>query len=159
MDILWVVVASGFMVAGIIGSIVPLVPGPPLSYVGLLVLQLREESPFSVKFMLIWLAVVVIVAMLDYAVPLYGTKKFGGSKYGVWGCAVGLIAGLWFGPIGIIIGPFLGAFMGELLANNQSEKALWAAVGSFVGFAFSTLLKLVTCLVMAWYFVKGIVNA
>jgi uncharacterized protein YqgC (DUF456 family) len=156
MDLLWTVIASCLMIAGIIGSVVPFLPGPPLSYGGLLVLQLREVTAFSTKFLLIWLAIVVVIVVLDYVVPIYGTKKFGGSKYGMWGCTIGLIAGFWFGPIGIIAGPFVGAFIGELLANNESDRALKAALGSFIGFMFSTLLKLVTCLVMGWYFIKAL---
>jgi uncharacterized protein len=156
MDVVWLVVACGFMIAGIIGSVVPLLPGPPLSYVGLLVLQLREQPAFTVKFLLIWLAVVLVVATLDYVVPLYGTKKFGGTRYGLWGCAIGLIAGFWLGPMGLIIGPFVGAFVGELIASNQSAQAFRAALGSFIGFVFSSLLKLVTCIVMAWYFVRAL---
>ncbi len=156
MDLLWTVIASCLMIAGIIGSVVPFLPGPPLSYGGLLVLQLREVTAFSTKFLLIWLAIVVVIVVLDYVVPIYGTKKFGGSKYGMWGCTIGLIAGFWFGPIGIIAGPFIGAFVGELLANNESDRALKAALGSFIGFMFSTLLKLVTCLVMGWYFIKAL---
>lgn len=156
MDLLWTVIASCLMIAGIIGSVVPFLPGPPLSYGGLLVLQLREVTAFSTKFLLIWLAIVVVIVVLDYVVPIYGTKKFGGSKYGMWGCTIGLIAGFWFGPIGIIAGPFVGAFVGELLANNESDRALKAALGSFIGFMFSTLLKLVTCLVMGWYFIKAL---
>lgn len=155
MDLLWTVIASCFMIAGIVGSVVPFLPGPPLSYVGMLILQLRETTAFSTKFLLIWLAIVIVIVVLDYLVPVYGTKKFGGSKYGMWGCTIGLIAGFWFGPIGIIAGPFVGAFVGELLANNESDRALKAALGSFIGFLFSTLLKLVTCLVMGWYFIKA----
>jgi uncharacterized protein YqgC (DUF456 family) len=156
MDLLWTVIASCLMIAGIVGSVVPFLPGPPLSYVGLLILQLREITAFSTKFLLIWLAIVIVIVVLDYLVPVYGTKKFGGSKYGMWGCTIGLIAGFWFGPIGIIAGPFVGAFVGELLANNESDRALKAALGSFIGFLFSTLLKLVACLVMGWYFIKAL---
>ncbi|MBL7843551.1 MAG: DUF456 domain-containing protein [Cyclobacteriaceae bacterium] len=156
MDLLWTVVACGFMIAGMVGSVVPLLPGPPLSFVGLLILQLREQSAFTIKFLLIWLVIVIIIAILDYAVPIYGTKKFGGSKYGMWGCAIGLIAGLWFGPLGIIMGPFIGAFVGELMATEQSDKALKAAIGSFIGFVFSTLIKLIACFVMGWYFIKAL---
>jgi uncharacterized protein YqgC (DUF456 family) len=156
MDLLWTVIASCLMIAGIVGSVVPFLPGPPLSYVGLLILQLRETTAFSTKFLLIWLAIVIVIVVLDYLVPVYGTKKFGGSKYGMWGCTIGLIAGFWFGPIGIIAGPFVGAFVGELLANNESDRALKAALGSFIGFLFSTLLKLVACLVMGWYFIKAL---
>jgi len=156
MDLVWTVIACGFMIAGILGSVIPLLPGPPLSFVGLLVLQLREQPAFTIKFLIIWLLVVIVIAVLDYVVPIYGTKKFGGSKYGMWGCMVGLVAGFWFGPIGIIAGPFVGAFAGELLATNQSERALRAAVGSFIGFVFSTLMKLVACFVMGWYFIKAL---
>jgi uncharacterized protein YqgC (DUF456 family) len=156
MDLVWTVIACGFMVGGIVGSVVPLLPGPPLCYVGMLLLQLREAPGFTSRFLIIWLVVVIVVAVLDYVVPLYGVAKFGGTKYGLWGCGIGLIAGLWFGPVGIIAGPFVGALIGELLASNQSGRALRAAVGSFIGFVFSTLLKLVTCIVMAWYFVKAL---
>lgn len=156
MDLLWTVIACGFMLAGIVGSVVPLLPGPPLSFVGLLILQLRETAAFTLKFLAIWLVIVIFIAILDYVVPIYGTRKFGGSKYGMWGCAIGLIAGLWFGPLGIITGPFLGAFLGELVATNQSDIALKAAIGSFIGFVFSTLIKLIACFVMGWYFIKAL---
>jgi uncharacterized protein YqgC (DUF456 family) len=156
MDIIWTVIAVLFILGGIVGSAAPLLPGPSLSYAGLLVIQLRSDPPFSLKFMLLWAGVVVAVSILEYVIPVYGTKKFGGSKYGLWGCTLGLFGGLFFGPWGIILGPFLGAFVGELIANNQSEQALKAAFGSFLGFLFSTLLKLVVCAVMAWYFVVSI---
>lgn len=156
MDLLWIVVGCGFLIAGIIGSVVPLLPGPPLSYVGLLVMQLREPPPFTVKFLILWLIVVIIISVLDYVVPLYGTKKFGGTKYGIWGSGIGLLIGVWLGPMGIIVGPFIGALIGELLANSHSEKALRAAMGSFIGFVFSVLMKLVTCIVMGWYVIKAL---
>lgn len=152
MDLLWIIVGVCFLLAGLAGSVLPLLPGPPLSYVGLLVLQLRTDPPFSVMFLVVWAIVVVLITVLDYLVPMYGTRRFGGSKYGLWGCTLGLLAGFWFGPLGIIIGPFAGAFIGEWLANSNSQRAMQAAFGSFVGFVFGTLLKLVTCLVMCWYF-------
>ena len=156
MDIIWTIIGVLCILAGIVGSVAPLLPGPPLSYLGFLVVQLKSDPPFSLKFMLIWAGIVVAVSILEYVIPVYGTKKFGGSKYGLWGCSIGLFAGLFFGPWGIILGPFVGAFVGELIASNQSDQALKAAVGSFIGFLFSTLLKLVVCVVMAWYFVVAI---
>ena len=75
MDLVWTVLACGFMIAGILGSVIPLVPGPPLSFVGLLVLQLREQPTFTIKFLVSWLLVVIVIAVLDYAVPIYGTKN------------------------------------------------------------------------------------
>jgi uncharacterized protein YqgC (DUF456 family) len=155
-DILWIILGFLLILGGIVGSVAPLLPGPPLSYLGFLVVQLHSEPPFSLKFMLIWAGIVVVVSILEYVIPVYGTKKFGGSKYGLWGCTIGLIAGVWFGPWGIFLGPFIGAFVGEFIANNRSNQALKAALGSFIGFLFSTLLKLVVCVVMAWYFVVAL---
>lgn len=145
------------MLVGIAGCFLPIIPGPPLSYFGLLVMQLKEQAPFSTKFMITWAIIVVIVTVLDYIVPAYGTKKFGGTKYGIWGCTIGLILGFWMGPAGIILGPFLGALIGELIGGKSSNLALKAAFGSFVGFLLGTLLKLMVCGVMFWYFVGALV--
>jgi len=151
---LWIIVGVILFLAGIAGCILPFLPGPPLCFLALLLQQLNSRPPFTAKFLWIWAGITIVVTLLDYFIPIYGTKKFGGSKYGIWGCTIGLIAGLWFGPLGIIIGPFFGAFIGEVLANNDSGTALKSALGSFLGFLFGTLLKLVACFVMAWYFVQ-----
>jgi uncharacterized protein YqgC (DUF456 family) len=155
MDLLWIILSMLFLLAGIAGSIIPLLPGPPLAYVGLLLIQLKSSPPFSLRFMLIWAGIVIVISVLDYLIPVYGTKKFGGTKYGMWGCMIGLVAGIWLGPWGIILGPFFGALLGEMLGNNQ-EGAIRAAFGSFVGFVFGTLIKLVTCIIMAWYVVTSL---
>lgn len=157
MEIVWIVISGFLILLGIIGCVVPLLPGPPVSYVGLLILQLREEAPFTTKFLIIWAVIVVAISLIDYLVPLYGTKRFGGTRYGVWGCAVGLIIGFWFGPVGIFAGPFLGAFVGEWLGNQTAEKALKAALGSFVGFLFGTVIKLIASVMMLYYFVLSII--
>ncbi len=154
MDTFWLVLGIIIMLIGILGAILPLLPGPPLCYIALLIQQLRSDAPFTSKFLWIWAGITVLVTALDYIIPLYGTRKFGGSKYGIWGCTLGLIVGIWMGPLGIIIGPFVGAFIGEIIASNNSDQALKAAWGSFVGFLFGTLLKLITCVVMAWYLIK-----
>jgi uncharacterized protein len=154
MDTVWLVLGFILMAIGILGCLLPLLPGPPLAFVALLIQQLRTDQPFTAKFLWIWGIITVVVTALDYIIPVYGTRKYGGSSYGVWGCTIGLIAGIWMGPLGIIVGPFLGAFIGELIARNNSENALKAAWGSFVGFLFGTLLKLIACLVMAWYLVR-----
>jgi uncharacterized protein len=155
MDTLWIVLAIVFLMASIIGSVVPLLPGPPLAYVGLLLIQLKSEPSFSVAFMVIWAGIVVLVSLLDYLIPVYGIKKFGGTKYGMWGCAIGLVAGIWIGPWGIIFGPLAGAFFGELAGNNRT-RAVRAAFGSFVGFLFNTLLKLIVCVTISWYVVVSL---
>lgn len=151
MDLLWIMVGIILMIVGIIGCILPFLPGPPLCFLALLIQQLRSDAPYSFYFLLVWALIALGITVIDYAIPIYGTRKFGGSKYGMWGSTIGLIVGLWFGPVGIIIGPFIGAFIGEWLAHNQTDQAFQAALGSFIGFLFGTLLKLVVCAVMAWY--------
>jgi uncharacterized protein len=156
MDNIWIILGVLLIILGILGSIFPLLPGPPLCYVGLLLQQFRADKPFSLQFMLIWGAIIIVVILLDYLVPIYGTKKFGGSKYGIWGCTLGFIAAFWMGPWGIIFGPFIGAFIGEYLANKDSAQATKAAIGSFTGFLFGTLIKVVTSLVMGYYMLLSI---
>jgi len=153
MNELWILVGALLLVLGIVGSVMPFLPGPPMCYLALLVQQFRTHKPFSLTFLVVWLIIVVVVIALDYLVPLYGTKKFGGTKYGLWGCSLGFLAAFWMGPWGIVFGPFIGAFIGEWLANRDTPQALQAAFGSLMGFLFGTGIKLVTCLVMGYYFV------
>lgn len=156
MDIVFIIIGGILMLMGIIGSILPVLPGPPLSFVGLLFLQFQKEPPFTTDFLLLWTAITIGVVLIDYFIPAYGTKRFGGSKYGVWGTFIGLVIGLFFAPFGIILGPLLGALIGELIAGKNSKQAFKAAVGSFVGFLLGTLLKLCACLVMTYYFVTAL---
>lgn len=153
MDGLWLVLGVLLMLGGLVGCVLPFLPGPPLCYLALLLQQLQSEPPYTTKFLVIWAIVTVVITGLDYVIPIYGTKKYGGTRYGMWGCVIGLVAGLWLGPLGIIIGPFVGAFIGELIANSSTDQALRAAFGSFVGFLLGTLLKLVACFVMIYYFI------
>ena len=156
MDVLWIVLGIIVMLVGLAGCILPFLPGPPLCFIALMLQQLREIPPFTAKFLWIWASITVVITILDYVVPLYGTKRYGGTKYGIWGCTIGLIAGLWLGPLGIIIGPFLGAFIGEMIANNNSNQAFRAALGSFFGFLLGTLLKLIVCFAMGYYLIISI---
>lgn len=158
MDVLLIVLGSFFIISGILGCVLPIIPGPPLSYIGLLLLHFTERYQFSSKFLIIWAIITVVVYTLDYLIPAWGTKKFGGSKRGVWGSIIGLVIGLFFfPPFGIIIGPFLGAVIGELTAGKESEVALKSGFGSFMGFLAGTLLKLITSGMMTWYFVKELI--
>ena len=143
------------MLVGLAGCILPFLPGPPLCYLALLVQQFQSSPPYSTNFLLLWAGITIVVTALDYVIPVYGTKRFGGTRYGMWGCVIGLVGGLWMGPIGLIIGPFAGAFIGELIGNAKSDHALKAAVGSFMGFLLGTLMKLVVCFVMGWYFTEA----
>lgn len=158
MDVLWLSLGIVLMVVGLAGCILPFLPGPPLCYLALLIQQLQSEPFFTTRFLLIWAGLTLLVVGLDYVIPIYGTRRFGGSQYGVWGCVIGLIAGLWMMPFGLIAGPFIGAFIGEMIGKAGSRNALRAAFGSFLGFLFGTLLKLIACIVMGWYFVQAAIR-
>lgn len=156
MDILWIILGSILLLAGLAGCFLPVIPGPPLAYLALLLLQLLEIPPFTINFLIVWALIVLAIMLLDYYIPIYGTKRFGGTKYGTWGCMLGLLAGMWLGPIGIIVGPMLGAFIGELVNGANSTLAFRAALGSFIGFLAGTLLKVICCVVIGYYFVASL---
>ncbi len=149
MDIFLLFLGLFFMILGIIGAFLPVLPGPITGWVGLLLLHLTKVVPQDWTFLGITLAIAIVIYVLDYIIPALGTKKFGGSKYGIYGTTIGLIIGLiFFPPFGIIIGPFVGALIGELMYDSQdSRRALRAAVGSFIGFLFSTGLKFIVGLI------------
>lgn len=143
------------MIAGIAGCVLPIIPGPPLSYIGLLLLHFTSRYQFSTSFLIIWGIITVAVYVIDYFIPAWGTKRFGGSKRGVWGSLIGLVIGLFFfPPFGIIIGPFLGAVIGELTAGKDHSSALKSGFGSFMGFLLGTLIKLIASGLMTWHFIK-----
>lgn len=142
------------MVIGIIGCLVPVLPGPPLSYAGIILLHLSRFGQFSKTVLIVLGIVTIVVTILDYIVPIWGTRKFGGSKYGARGATVGLIVGFFLGPAGIIVGPLLGAIVGELIFKDDMNYALKAGFGSLLGFLTGVGLKLAASLVMTFYFFK-----
>lgn len=153
MEWFWIITGLILIVTGLAGSVLPVLPGPPLAYAGLLIQQFREPGPFTTKFLVIWGVITVVIVLLDYLVPIWGTKRYGGTKYGIWGCTLGFLLAFWMGPIGIIAGPFIGAFVGEMIAQQNSQVALRAAWGSVVGFLLGTVIKLVACVTMLYYLI------
>ena len=155
-DYVLLIVGIIIMILGIIGCLVPVLPGPPLSFVGLLLLHFTKFGHFTTPTLLIFAGIAVAVSLLDYLVPVWGTKKFGGSKYGTRGATVGLIIGLFLGPLGIIIGPLLGAFVGEMIFKDDVNYALKAGFGSLLGFLTGVGLKLTASFIMTFYFVRAL---
>ncbi|HEX2934735.1 MAG TPA: DUF456 domain-containing protein [Bacteroidales bacterium] len=158
MDIFLLILGLILMVTGFVGCFVPVLPGPPLSFGGLLLLQATRFGNFSTNFLITFGILTAVVTILDYFVPIWGTKKFGGSKSGVTGATVGLIIGLFMGPVGIILGPFLGAIAGELIAGRNSTEAFKSGMGSLIGFLVGTGLKLALTFVMIFYFFKEAIH-
>jgi uncharacterized protein YqgC (DUF456 family) len=173
MDILLIILGAICLLLGLIGCVAPVLPGVPLSYLGLLLLHFTDRVQFSWQFLVVWGVVVVVIQILDYFIPAWGTKKFGGTKYGVWGSTIGLFVGLFMGPLGIVVGPFIGAVLGELIyfnrypqttlseteqnKNSNFNRALRAGFGSFIGLLTGTLIKVICCGVMIAYFVKELI--
>jgi uncharacterized protein YqgC (DUF456 family) len=154
MDILLLIVAALLIVLGIIGSFLPVLPGPLTSWIGLLVLHLRSDLEMNWVFLGITLFFAILIWLLDYIIPAIGTKKFGGSKAGMIGTTIGLIVGLLSPiPFGIIIGPFFGALLGELMNKADHKTAVKAAFGSFLGFLTSTFLKFVVAIIYMGLFI------
>ena len=156
-DIFLVILGVCFLLGGLAGCIIPAMPGPPLSYIALLLLHATRFGDFTVKFLIIAAMITAIVTVVDYLLPVWGTKKWGGSRAGVIGSVVGLLIGLLFLPIGIIVGPFAGAVVGELITGRDTNTALRSGFGSFIGFVLGTGMKLAVCMGFIFYFVKGLI--
>jgi uncharacterized protein YqgC (DUF456 family) len=158
MDYTLAVLGSVLVLIGFIGSILPIIPGPPISWAGFLLLKwtrfINKDLEGYDTALWVLLFFVVVVTILDYVVPILGTKKFGGSKRGVWGATIGVVVGLFFGPLGIIIGPFLGAYIGEISTGKKDREALKAAWGSFVGFLMGVGMKLMTCGAILFFYIR-----
>lgn len=155
MDIFLVVLGALCIIIGIAGSLLPVLPGPIISWVGLLLLYVTKAIPTNLTLLIVTLVIVVVISVLDYIIPSIGTKRFGGTKAGIMGTSIGLVVGL-FAPIpgGIIIGPFVGAFIGELLNKSNSKTALKAAFGSFIGFMASTFMKFLITVIYLGLFIS-----
>ena len=143
MDIFLVILGFVFACLGIVGSFLPVLPGPITSWVGLLLLHLTSVIPQNWTFLGITLAIAIIIFILDYFIPAMGTKRFGGTKYGVYGTTIGLIIGLFTPiPFGILIGAFVGALVGELIYDSKdTNRAIKASFGAFLGFLASATIK------------------
>ena len=157
METLIIISAIAAGIIGIAGSILPGLPGPPFSWIGLLILYIwgsgtnTDEIPMQLSTLVIWGVVVVIVSVVDYIVPMYLTKVTGGSKHAERGAMIGMLVGIFLTPIGMILGSFLGAFIAEMTyAKKDTESSLKAAFGSFLGFILGTGIKTVVAVLIMW---------
>jgi uncharacterized protein len=155
MDTILLILGFVCAIVGIFGSFLPVLPGPIISWIGLVMLYLTEKVANNYWILGITLIIVLIISILDYTIPAKGTKKFGGSAYGIWGTNIGMLIGIFVPiPFGFIVGAFVGAFVGELLYNSQDKnRALKAATGSLLGFLASSFMKMVVCLCFVFLYV------
>lgn len=152
MDIFLMIVGIICLFVGLAGCFLPFLPGPPISYIGLLLIHWTDKAQFTVSQLITWALLVVLVQIMDYVTPLLGAKYSGGSKWGNWGCVVGTLAGIFlFPPWGILVGPFAGAVIGELLAGKHTSQALRAGFGAFIGFMLNVIIKTVLCAYFIYY--------
>lgn len=168
MEYLIFLLAVVFIIVGIIGDVVPGLPGVPISYAAMILLHFFTDITYTTEALIIYGILCAVITIVDYFVPIWGTKKFGGTKAGVRGSTIGLIVGVVvlpilgivigpFGLIGILAGPFFGAYIGEKMTGVDDQLAWRSAIGSFVGFVAGTLLKVVYSLVVGFVVIKDII--
>lgn len=154
MDLILLALAAILMLVGILGSFLPMLPGIPVSWGGLLSLHLTSVIPINYTYLGVTLLITIIIFALQYAIPALGTKYLGGSKQGMFGATIGLFAGIFIPiPFAILIAPFVGAYIGEILNKADSRTALKAASGSFIGLLASTFMEFVVTAIFFLLFV------
>ena len=160
MEVLLIILAFALLLLGIVGSIVPALPGPPLSFIAILILSLFTSYHFADDFLVMWAGIVIAVTALDYFLQVYGVKKFGGKQKAINGTLIGLILGILAPiPIGFIIGPFFGAFIGAYLEEKDDlTKSFFIALGALAGFLSGTVLKLAVSIFLAYEFIMVLLN-
>lgn len=159
MEIFLSIIALLCGIIGIIGSIMPILPGVALSYIGMLCAYFTSASTITTPMLWVWGIVTVAVCVMDYILPAYFSKMFGASKAGMTGATLGVFAGIFLGPIGIIFGPFAGAVLGEMLNQNRTlGEAIKVGFGSFLSFLVGTGIKLMVATIVTYYIARDIIE-
>lgn len=156
-DVFLAILGAICILIGTVGCILPILPGAILAWAGLLAAYFSHYCTIPMVLLVATGIATAVISVLDNLIPIYLTKKTGGSKAGAWGATIGLIVGVFVGPWGIILGPFVGAFVGELIHDNRNTgRALKSAWGAFLGFLLGTGLKLVLCGFFIWIFIESL---
>jgi uncharacterized protein YqgC (DUF456 family) len=150
MELLWTLLGFVLLLVGLIGSFLPILPGPPISFIGLLLIHFLGTHAVSNELLWVYAFLSILLLVLDYLLPSWTTKKFGGSKAGQWGATAGVLVGLFAGPWGIFLGPLIGAYLGELISGRNNQDAWQSAKGAFLGFLLGTGLKMMLVGAMLW---------
>lgn len=159
LEIFVTIAGSLLLLLGLLGCVLPVLPGPPLSFAALLLLALVHHfsAPLTSTLIIVFAIATLIVTALDFVIPSLGAKKYGTSKWGVWGSVTGMVLGfVFFPPFGMLIGAFLGAVALELLISKRRGDALRAGWGVFVGALTAMVLKLTASGAMTYYFIRAL---
>jgi uncharacterized protein YqgC (DUF456 family) len=160
LEVIVIIIGAILILLGLVGSVLPVLPGPPLSFIGIFLLALTRNfsPPLTPTLIIIMLAITITVTGVDYFLPLIGAKKYGASKWGIYGSIVGMIIGVFFSPIGMLLGAFIGAVLVEWMVSRKERQALRAGWGIFIGSILGTILKLGASGIMAYYFLLAVVQ-
>ncbi len=159
--ILTIVIALGIilLVLGFAGCVLPVLPGPPLSFLALFLLAITTgfQKPLTVTLVVVLGIIAVIVSIADNIIPILGAKKFGASSWGIWGSVIGLIIGIvFFPPFGMIIGAIVGALAGEYIDGKTHKDAFKAGLGVVIGSLLAIVMKLIVSSLITYYFIKAL---
>ena len=157
MDNLIIIIGSILVFVGIAGSILTILPGPLVSFIGLLLLQFTSSPPYKSGFIVVWALVILAITVLDFYFPIWSKRMIGGTKSGIYGASLGLIAGIFiFPPLGIVFGPFAGALIGEIIGGNKTSIAIKTSLSSFLGSISGTTMKLCITITLAYYYIASL---
>jgi len=158
LEILAILIGSLLMLLGLIGSVLPILPGPPLSFIGLFLLALvKKFSPPLTPALVILLGIVAVVMIaMDYVLPLLGAKRYGSSKWGVLGSVLGMLIGMFLSPLAVLLGAFFGAVVAEWLAGKTKGESFRAGWGVMMGTLFATIVRLGFAGLMIYYFIMAL---
>ncbi len=153
-----IIIGAIFVLLGLAGCILPVLPGPPLSFVGLLLLALINHflPPLTPTLIIVMAIITLAVTVAEYILPLVSAKRYGASKWGIWGSVLGMAIGIFFSPFGMLLGAFIGAVAVEWLVQKEKGRAIKAGWGVFIGSLVGTALKLGVSGMMVYYFIRGL---
>ncbi len=159
LSILFAVLAGILLLIGLIGTVAPIIPGPPVAWAGLLLAHFSSYSGISIPTLIVTGVFAAAVTFLDNLFPSLMTKRYGGTKWGITGCTIGIIIGFFLGPVFLIVAPFFGALLGELLHDfSDKKRAFKSALGAFAGFLLGTGIKIITVSFFIWIFVMSLLK-
>jgi len=159
LEVIVIMIGAILILLGMVGSVLPILPGTPLRSIGIFLFALTRDfsPPLTPTLIIIMLAITIAVTVVDYFLPLIGAKKYGASRWGIYGSIAGMIIGAFFSPFGMLLGAFIGAVLVEWMVSRKEKQALRAGWGIFIGSLLGTILKLGASGIMAYYFLLAVV--